>query len=79
MKMISMLGLRTHSEEIVDELRSGGDFLLTYRGKKLAKIIPYEQELGPSDSDPFYNICSYSESDENGMTNNDMDALIYGI
>lgn len=40
MKSITMVELRTESERLVRELKRGERFELTYRGEKIAEIVP---------------------------------------
>ncbi len=40
MKTITMVELRTDSERVVRELKRGERFELTYRGEKIADLVP---------------------------------------
>jgi antitoxin (DNA-binding transcriptional repressor) of toxin-antitoxin stability system len=40
MKTITMVELRTDSERVVRELKRGERFELTYRGEKIAELVP---------------------------------------
>jgi len=35
---------KTHFSQIIEKVANGADFIITKRGKPVAKIIPYEQE-----------------------------------
>ena len=35
---------KTHFSQILEKIENGDDFIVTRRGKPVAKIIPYEQE-----------------------------------
>jgi len=35
---------KTHFSQIIEKVENGADFIITRRGKPVAKIIPFEQE-----------------------------------
>ena len=35
---------KTHFSQIIEKVENGADFIITKRGKPVAKIIPFEQE-----------------------------------
>ena len=42
--------LRVHPGRILDQVMNGDEVTVTYRGKRLARIVPFEQE-SPSESE----------------------------
>jgi prevent-host-death family protein len=36
---------KTHFSQIIEKVENGADFIITKRGKPVAKIIPFEQEI----------------------------------
>lgn len=81
MKTISMLELRQNSETFFNDLKRGLSLTLTYRGKKLALITPYEEsEIGNLKNDPFFSICEKSlESPLGNLAHEDEDNLLYNL
>lgn len=41
---ISAKELRIHPGKIIEQVKHGFDIILTFRGKRLAKIVPFTQE-----------------------------------
>lgn len=56
MKTITMVELRTHSERVVKELKRGERFELTYRGEKIAEIVPPAPVLGKRTKDALQRL-----------------------
>jgi len=43
-QQIGAFEAKTHFSQIIQKVENGADFIVTKRGKPVAKIIPYEQE-----------------------------------
>jgi prevent-host-death family protein len=43
-EQIGMFEAKTHFSKIIERTKSGADFVITQRGKPVAKIIPFEQQ-----------------------------------
>jgi prevent-host-death family protein len=44
-QQIGAFEAKTHFSQIIDKVEHGADFIITKRGKPVAKIIPFEQQL----------------------------------
>jgi len=43
-QQIGTFEAKTHFSQIIEKVEHGGDFVITKRGKPVAKIIPFQQE-----------------------------------
>ncbi|GHV81327.1 antitoxin [Spirochaetia bacterium] len=43
-QQIGTFEAKTHFSHIIEEVENGADFIITKRGKPVAKIIPFKQE-----------------------------------
>jgi len=43
-QQIGTFEAKTHFSQIIERVENGADFVITKRGKPVAKIIPFEQE-----------------------------------
>ena len=76
-KTVSMLKFRSEAETILSQVGRGQSFILTYRGKPIARLEPIgAPEI--SDDDPIYQLASLASQSAEPITNKDMDRLIYG-
>ncbi len=80
MKTLSMLDLRQQSREVIDGLRHGEHYQLTYRGKVVGKLSPDGGATQIQSDDPIYRLAEISESGSTPtpLTNEEADRLIYG-
>ena len=77
MKTVTMLKFRNDAEAILKQVGRGQSFVLTYRGKPVAKLEPLaEQEI--SADDPVYRLSELATSKGESLSNQEMDRLIYG-
>lgn len=53
MKTVSMLELRSRGKDIVRRLQKGESLKLTYRGKKVATLLPETDKKAISKDDPI--------------------------
>ncbi len=59
MKNIGAFQAKTHFSEILAEVSAGEEFIVTLRGKKVAKVIPFSEEA--KESSPQASIRSIRE------------------
>lgn len=78
MKTITMLEFRKQAGRIVQQLERGERFLLTYRGRPVARLEPARDEAVPAD-DPFYDLLVIDDPNGSSLTNEQIDAVIYGV
>jgi len=80
MHTISMLELRTKSREVIQRLQRGERLALTFRGKKVATLLPEQDpdEIPVPPDDPFRSLCRLAEPELGSMTNEQIDRTLYG-
>ncbi|MGI8980914.1 MAG: type II toxin-antitoxin system Phd/YefM family antitoxin [Pirellulaceae bacterium] len=77
MKTVSMLKFRNEAEAILKQVGRGQAFVLTYRGKPIARLEPIgTPEI--RDDDPIYQLATLATPIAEPLTNKEMDRLIYG-
>jgi len=76
MQTISMLEFRQDAESVLKCLHSGERLVLTYRGKPVARLEPFQAETATAD-DPIYNLYQLADDDAETLTNSEINALIY--
>ena len=77
MKTVSMLQFRGQAESILKQVGKGQSFVLTYRGKPIARLEPMGKPEVSGD-DPIYELATLANSTAAPLTNQQMDQLIYG-
>lgn len=77
MKTVSMLELRSRGKDIVQRLKRGESLKLTYRGKKVATLLPEMQKKIIPENDPVRTFHQFAEP-MGSMTSEDIDQLLYG-
>ena len=80
MKTLSMLEFRRNARRALAALSRGERFLLTYRGKPVARLEPIRPEPSavPED-DPLLRVDDFAVDGAGGpLTNAEIDPLIYG-
>ena len=45
-QIIGAFDAKTHFSQIIEKAEQGEDFIITRRGKPVAKIVPFEKETG---------------------------------
>jgi prevent-host-death family protein len=55
-QQIGTFEAKTHFSQIIDKVEHGGDFIITKRGKPVAKIIPFQQEPEMTRQEAFEKI-----------------------
>ncbi len=76
MKSVSMLEFRKQADAVLKQVVKGQSFVLTYRGRPIARLEPIEQKRVEAD-DPLYGLIGIAESG-GSLTNEEMDKIIYG-
>jgi prevent-host-death family protein len=78
MERISMLEFRRHAASILRKARQGKRFILTYRGKPVLRLEPVRTDAEVSEDDPFYSLGRIAEAGGERLTNEQIDAIVYG-
>ena len=76
MKSVSMLEFRQQADSVLKQVVKGQSFVLTYRGRPIARLEPIEQKTIDGD-DPIYGLTDIAASG-GSLTNEEMDKVIYG-
>ncbi len=79
MKTVSMLELRSRGRDVVKRLERGERLALTYRGRRVATLVPAEKDEDrpiPA-GDPIFEFVGCAEP-MGGMSNEEIDRLLYG-
>ena len=77
MATVSMLELRRDAEGILQRVGRGERLVLTYRGRPAARLEPFTESTTPAD-DPIYRLAELSVDQGGSLTNEEMDAIVYG-
>lgn len=78
MSSISMVELRQDAEGVLRRVKQGESFVLTYRGKPVARLSPYELAI-PAADDPFYRLIDCAVDEGESLTNEEIDKILYGL
>ncbi|MFN0055041.1 MAG: type II toxin-antitoxin system Phd/YefM family antitoxin [Planctomycetales bacterium] len=76
MSTISMLEFRRDAQSILRRVCRGEAFVLTYRGRQVARIEPVASGEA-STTDPIYHLFDFAE-DAQSLSNDQMDSILYG-
>ena len=79
MTKITMLDLRKDAEAIVRRVSRGQRYILTYRGRPVARLEPPDIDSDPPEDDPFYRLGEASAAKGKTLTNRDIDRIVYGV
>lgn len=77
MKSISMLEFRRTAEGVLKQVARGQRYLLTYRGKPVARLEPVSEKSISSD-DPIYGLAELASQDAQPASNAEIDRIVYG-
>jgi prevent-host-death family protein len=77
MKSLTMLQFRRQAEEVLKQVKKGRAFLLTYRGKPVARLEPITDLLDSTD-DPIYSLDELASLSAEPLTNAEIDKAVYG-
>ena len=78
MKTISTSELRSRTRSLVRTLAGGVSVSLTYRGHKLASILPLKSKNGVAANDPLYSFHRLADKRAKSLTDREIDRLVYG-
>lgn len=78
MKTISTSELRSRTRSLVRTLAGGVSVSLTYRGHKLASILPLKLKNGVAANDPLYRFHRRASKRAKSLTDREIDRLVYG-
>ena len=73
-----MVEFRLHADRVIQRLRKGEPLTLTYRGHPLAQLLPIKENKKVREDDPFYRLYDHADPDLKPMTNEEIDATLYG-
>ena len=77
MKTISMLQFRRAAEGVLKQVAKGHAFVLTYRGKAVARLEPVLEGTVSAD-DPIYQLGEIASDKLQPLTNAQIDGIVYG-
>jgi len=77
MKTVSMLEFRKEADRVLKQVVKGQTFLLTYRGRPVARLEPIPRRAIDAD-DPIYGLAELASERANPMTNAEIDQTLYG-
>ena len=77
MTPIFMTDLQRNAENILQRIGKGERLVLMHQGHPVARIEPVTEPVVSAD-DPFYHLAEFSIDGEDSLTNEEMDAVIYG-
>lgn len=76
MKTVTMLEFRRDAEKIIELVAKGQRMLLTYRGKPVMRLEPVQDSAGDQD-DAFYALADLGISIGDGLSNKEIDRIVY--
>lgn len=77
MNEVTMLELRRDAEAVIRRVQSGERLVLTYRGKRVVRLLPVNStDLSPDD--PIYRLTELAVEDEQ-LDNEEIDRIVLGI
>ena len=77
-KTVSMLDLRDHAKEIVEQVRAGQAVVLTYRGRPALRLEPIRPATVEA-NDAFYRLGELAKRRGASLTNRQIDDIVYGL
>ena len=72
-----VLSFRLRASEILDEVRRGRRMVLTYRGRPAIRLEPIS-DSATLEGDPFYRLADLAETGARGLSNEEIDEILYG-
>lgn len=74
-----MLEFRKDSLKALRAVQRGERFLLTYRGKPIARLEPVRPVADPDRDDPIFRIDEFAgRGPGDKLTNSEIDRIVYG-
>jgi prevent-host-death family protein len=77
MKTVSMLEFRNQADAVLKQVGKGQAFVLTYRGRPVARLEPIRRRAIDSD-DPIYGLGELASDSAGPLTNAEIDETVYG-
>jgi len=77
MKAVSMLDFRRRADAVLKQVSKGQSFVLTCRGKPVARLEPIRREAIDAD-DPIYRLAELASDAAGPLTNAQIDQILYG-
>ena len=77
MKRVSMLEFRKNALDVIRQMQKGQRVVLTYRGEPVARLEPLAPQ-GVSSDDPVFCLAELADAAAEGMSNRDIDQVVYG-
>jgi len=77
-RTVTMLELRRNAEAVLRRARRGERMVLTYRGEPVMRLEPIVAE-GAAEDDAFYRLGELAEAFAGGLTNEEIDRLVYDV
>jgi len=77
-KTVTMLQFRKDAEAVLRQVAKGRAFVLTYRGKPVARLEPLREDVISAD-DPIYDLYKEASPTAEPLTNEEIDRIVYGI
>ena len=74
---VSMLEFRRNAEGVLQRVRKGQRMVLTYRGRPVARLVPFAGDTAAI-GDPFYRLAELAAENGADLTNAEMDTIVYG-
>jgi prevent-host-death family protein len=78
LRTVTMLDLRQRAEKIVEQVRRGESLVLTYRGRPAVRLEPIRPANAVTDDDPFYRLPTLADRRQGGLSNREIDEIVYG-
>ena len=72
-----MVELRRQAERVIRRVGQGERFLLTYRGKPVARLEPVLSQPARG-SDAIYLLHELADAGGGSLTNDEIDEIVYG-
>lgn len=76
-KTITMLDLRLKAASILNEVRKGHHFLLTYRGRPVVRLEPVAENRDIEEADPIYRLGELAVDKGESLSNAQIDRIVY--
>lgn len=76
MKTVSMLEFRKSADVVLRQVSKGQTFLLTYRGKPVARLEPVKARTATAD-DPIYALGKFASDKLEPLSNDVIDRIVY--
>ena len=77
MKTVSMLAFRNEAESVLKQVAKGQAFVLTYRGKPVARLEPIGESAISAD-DPIYELADLASETAQPLNHAEIDRIVYG-